>query len=70
MNTQRKLPKRLTRKEAINNNCKDCIYDSAGAGTWRQQVGACEVTECALYEWRPMPVRASVLLSNAAIPSG
>lgn len=62
-----KLAKKLTRKQSINKNCKECIYDPASAGTWRQQVAACAITTCALYDWRPLPFRASVLAPKTAI---
>lgn len=67
MKTQKVLTKRLTRKQSINANCKDCIYDPASAGTWRQQVAACPVTTCALYDWRPLPFRALLLASKSAL---
>ena len=43
-------------RSAINQHCKDCIYDplDKGAGNWRQQVEACTVKKCALYEVRPI----------------
>lgn len=63
MNTQKKL----TRKQAINMNCKTCIYDPTEAGTWRQQVKACPVKTCALYSWRPLPVKASVTAAQQVI---
>ena len=62
MNTQKKL----TRKQGINMNCKACVYDPAEAGTWRQQVKACSVKTCALYSWRPLPIRASVTVQKPA----
>ena len=40
--------------KAIRQNCKDCIYDSAEKGTWIEQVEACEITQCAFYEHRPL----------------
>lgn len=44
-----------SRAKAINQHCKDCIYDDqGGVGTWRQQVEACTVVKCALYEFRPI----------------
>ena len=48
-------PKRSLRN-AINSYCRDCIYDplDKGAGAWREQVMACTVTHCALYEVRPV----------------
>ena len=64
MKTYEKLVTKLTRKQAINKNCKDCIYDPASAGTWRQQVEACAVTTCAFYDWRPLPFRSSILASE------
>jgi len=43
-------------REAINNKCKECIYDSRAKGTWRYQVNACSSTSCPLYSVRPRPV--------------
>jgi hypothetical protein len=39
----------------INLHCKDCIYDSVGAGlgTWRQQIEDCGDTGCPLWAVRP-----------------
>ena len=49
-----------SRAKAINQHCKDCIYDpSNGTGAWRQQVEACTVTSCALYLVRPMSSKRS-----------
>ena len=43
-------------RSAINQHCKDCIYDEhvKGEGNWRIQVMNCTVTKCALYEVRPI----------------
>lgn len=41
-------------KAAINAMCKQCIYDKAEPGTWRDQVENCQAVTCALYEVRPM----------------
>lgn len=48
--------KKRSMRAAINAYCKDCIYDPVfkGGGTWREQVQACPVTKCALYEFRPV----------------
>ena len=55
------MPK-LTRKQAINAHCRECIYDPKnGTGTWRQQVEACTVTKCPLYEWRPISFKQKEL---------
>ena len=43
----------MTRQQAIEAKCKDCIYDELDHGTWRQQVERCELTDCALYPYRP-----------------
>ena len=45
------LPK--TRQQAIEAKCKDCIYDPLDDGTWRMQVERCELTDCALWNYRP-----------------
>ena len=42
-----------TRQQAIEAKCKDCIYDPLDDGTWRHQVGRCEITDCALWVYRP-----------------
>lgn len=41
-------------KKAIEQKCKDCTYDQAAPGTWREQVELCRVTSCALHPVRPM----------------
>ena len=43
----------MTRQQASNAKCKDCIYDDMADGTWRMQVEQCELTACALYPYRP-----------------
>ena len=43
----------MTRAKAIAAKCKECIYDELDQGTWRQQVQACEISSCALYDYRP-----------------
>lgn len=45
----------MSRKQAIDQYCKECIYDpkAIGEGTWRQQVEACTHTPCPLYTYRP-----------------
>ena len=45
---------KLTRQKAIWQKCKECSYDSNEKGTWKQQANACEITECALWEYRPV----------------
>ena len=43
----------MTRQEAINEKCKDCIYDPEVEGTWRMQIETSELSDCALWEYRP-----------------
>ena len=41
-------------RKAVNEKCKDCIYDPmSGLGNWRQQVEACEIPDCPLWPIRP-----------------
>lgn len=42
-------------RKAINDKCRECIYDAiGGGGTWRQQVEACTAYKCPLYPVRPV----------------
>ena len=63
--------KKRSRKQAIAEYCKECSYDreDKGAGTWRQQIEACVMTDCPLYEFRPLsrtnsPTLLSVVAKN------
>jgi len=45
----------MSRTKAINEKCKDCIYDPAVKGTWREQVELCTSEKsCALWPYRPI----------------
>lgn len=44
----------ISLRKAINDNCKECTYDDAEPGTWRQQVENCTVTSCKLWPVRPI----------------
>ena len=46
---------RSSRRAAVDEQCKSCIYEQGEKGTWRAQVARCKSTDCALYEVRPMP---------------
>lgn len=47
-------PKGPSLRKAINDTCKDCIYDpKGGTGTWRQQVESCHIRSCPLWPVRP-----------------
>lgn len=52
-------------KKCIAEKCKDCTYDAHAPGTWREQVEACTVRACPLWEVRPMSV-ATVNLQRKA----
>ena len=45
---------RISLRKAINDNCKNCIYDKQAAGTWLQQVTLCSVISCSIYPVRPV----------------
>jgi len=61
-NTNTKVRKRgISLRKAINDHCKDCIYDNLAAGTWLQQVTICSSNDCPLFDVRPQ--------SKSAIPN-
>jgi hypothetical protein len=39
-------------RSRVNAHCVNCIYDEHIPGGWRQQVQACTVTACALWDSR------------------
>ncbi len=43
----------MSLRKAINEKCKDCIYDDLAAGSWLQQATLCSSSDCPLYEVRP-----------------
>lgn len=46
----------MSRVQAINAMCKQCVYDPLERGTWRAQVAACHgERSCPLYAFRPLP---------------
>ena len=61
--------KKRSRRQAIEEYCKECSYDpeDKGAGTWRQQIEACVMSDCPLYEFRPLSrTNSPTLLSGVA----
>jgi hypothetical protein len=44
----------MSRQKAINEKCRDCIYDPLAGGTWRQQVENCTIQTCSLWPYRPV----------------
>ena len=51
----------MSLRNAINQKCKDCIYDPEVEGGWIQQVSLCELSDCPLWEHRPHPRTAPLL---------
>jgi len=45
--------KRLSLRQAVDQKCKECIYDPYQKGAWREQVQACTASDCPLYAVRP-----------------
>jgi hypothetical protein len=45
-------------RAAVDQHCKQCIYDNLCPGTWRQQVALCNVKGCALWEVRPKTTKS------------
>lgn len=43
-------------RDAIDAQCKGCIYDPISPGTWREQVGCCSSSNCPLHSVRPLPI--------------
>jgi len=59
--------KKRSRKQAIEEYCKECSYDPEDKGTWRQQIEACVMTDCPLYEFRPVSrTNSPTLVSGVA----
>lgn len=52
-------------RAAINQTCKDCIYDPGAPGKWRQQVEGCTVTRCGLHSVRPRSYQGQKAESSA-----
>ena len=44
-------------RKAINDKCRECIYDPYAKGAWREQVEACTSPVCPLFPVRPMSLR-------------
>lgn len=54
----------MSMRKAINDMCKDCIYDEYEPGTWRAQVEACPCTECPLYQYRPKTTKRATTTTS------
>lgn len=65
MQAGRKKIKPVSLRKAVNEMCKQCIYDKIGGdGTWRQQTAACTDKTCALYSVRPLSDGAEIIVSS------
>lgn len=49
----------MSLRKPIDDYCKECIYDPATEGTWRQQVSLCSVNSCPLWSVRPRPIQCT-----------
>jgi len=45
---------KVSLRKAINDKCKECIYDPEDRGNWRQQVQGCTSPKCPLFAVRPI----------------
>jgi hypothetical protein len=44
---------KMSRTKALNEKCKQCIYDPEFGGTWREQVENCTTSSCPIWQHRP-----------------
>jgi hypothetical protein len=51
-------------RQAIKAHCVGCIYDNAVAGNKYEQVEACIISQCELYEYRPLSYKTRKLLKE------
>ncbi len=50
----------MSLRRAINDKCKECLFDPIGGnGTWKQQTAACTSKACPLWPVRPRPYSAT-----------
>lgn len=49
----------MSLRKAVNDKCKECIYDPTSPGTWRKQVEDCTSRLCPLHPERPIQIRNS-----------
>jgi len=48
---------KISAQKAINQKCKECIYDPiGGGGTWKEQIAGCTSYSCPLFNHRPVDV--------------
>ena len=44
----------MSKRNAINAFCRECIYDQGSKGSWIEQVTSCTSFKCPLYGERPI----------------
>ena len=49
LKTESPQKRKKSLRKAIDENCKECIYDPLAVGSWRKQVTLCTVNKCPLY---------------------
>ena len=49
----RRSKARPSLRMAINNFCRECLYDTLLEGSWRAQVKACTAPKCPIFRVRP-----------------
>ena len=54
----------MSLRKAINEKCKDCIYDPLAGGSWLKQVELCTCSDCPLYPVRPITRETKRNLAN------
>lgn len=60
---------KLSPQKAIAAHCKGCIYDPEEKGTYQDQIEACTITKCELYEHRPMTLKTRRLQKEKYLAS-
>lgn len=53
-----------TLKQAVKEHCRWCVYDPLAGGNFLEQIEACQITICALYEHRPLTGKTKALLKE------
>jgi len=44
----------MSLRKAVNDKCRECLYDPLSNGNWRQQITACTSPNCPLFPFRPI----------------
>ena len=53
-NNQKKQGEIMSLRKAINEKCRDCVYDKSNLGNFVQQVSMCPQMDCPLWKVRPV----------------